>query len=50
MNLRRKIRRYEARQVRHNYGGAPLTVYLADELSEYYYNYGWFELPEIAFS
>jgi FkbM family methyltransferase len=49
MNLRRKIGRYEARQVRHNYGGVPLTVYLADELSEYYYDYDWLEFPEIVF-
>ena len=49
MNLRRKIRRYEARQVCHDYGGVPLTVYLADELSELYYDYDWLELPEIAF-
>jgi len=42
-------RTFRARQVVHTYGGVPLNIYLADPMSEAWYDYDWPELPEIAF-
>ena len=48
LRLRRSVSAFKPRQTRHNYGGLPLTVYLADPLGQGWYDRDWPELQEIA--
>ncbi len=43
----RLIRNFSARVVEHSYGGRRMRVYLADGLSQAWYDHDWGELPEI---
>lgn len=45
--IRHVIRTYPARVVEHSYGGSRLKIYLADPLSEGWYDHDWPLLPEI---
>jgi FkbM family methyltransferase len=46
--IRRLIRNFPARVVEHSFGGDRLKVYLADPLSQGWYDHDWPPLPEIA--
>ena len=43
-----RINGYPVREVRHIYGGFPLTIHLADQQGEDWYDMDWEELPEIS--
>src|SRR5215831_18416703 len=45
--VRRLIRTFPARVVEHTYGSSRLRVYLADPLSQGWYDHDWGNLPEI---
>ncbi|HET6372392.1 MAG TPA: FkbM family methyltransferase [Candidatus Polarisedimenticolia bacterium] len=45
---RQLIASYQPRVIRHDYGGGPLSLYLADPMAESWYDMDWPELPEIA--
>jgi FkbM family methyltransferase len=44
-----RYRPQNLRLVRHRYGGVPLTVHLADPMSERWYDLDWPEIPEVMF-
>jgi FkbM family methyltransferase len=46
--VHRQIATYKPRIVEHTFGGRPLSVYLADPVSEAWYDKDWGELPEVA--
>ena len=45
--LRRSIITFQPREARHEYGGLPLTIHLADPLGQGWYDRDWPPLPEI---
>jgi FkbM family methyltransferase len=43
----RGLARYARRRVTHTYGGTELTIELADDLAEAWYDHDWLRLPEL---
>jgi FkbM family methyltransferase len=46
--LQYDLKRFRARQVRHEYGGYPLDIRIEDPLAEGWYDHDWLDVPEIA--
>lgn len=49
MRIQYGIQSFHAREVRHLYGRFPFHIWLADPLSEGWYDHDWSELPEMPF-